>query len=118
MNAMGLYMLQFTYTADAWAAMTSEPADRSQGIDRLCQAHGGRLVDLYYSFSDVDGVVLIDVPDHTAASGVALTALAQGHIKTYKMIPLLTAAETVEVMRKAGAISYSGPNSPRRIGAG
>lgn len=108
---MGLYMLQFSYTAEAWAALVREPADRSQGIEKLCQAYGGRLVDLYYSFSDVDGVALIDVPDHAAASGVAVTALAQGHIKTYKMIPLLTAAETVHVMRKAGAISYSGPNS-------
>jgi uncharacterized protein with GYD domain len=117
MNAMGLYMLQFTYTAEAWAALLREPVDRSQGIDKLCQAHGGRLVDLYYSFGDVDGVVLIDVPDHATASGVALTALGQGHIKTYKMVPLLTAGETIEVMRKAGAVSYSGPNSSRRLDA-
>jgi uncharacterized protein with GYD domain len=104
-------MLQFTYTSDAWAALARHPADRTQGVDKLCQAHGGRLVDLYYSFSVVDGIVVIDVPDHAAASGVALTALAQGHIKTYTMIPLLRADETVEVMRKAGAITYSAPNS-------
>jgi uncharacterized protein with GYD domain len=115
---MALYLLQFTYTADAWAALTREPTDRSQGINKLCQAYGGRLVDMYFSFSDVDGVGMIDVPDHAAASGVAVTALAQGHIKTYKMIPLLTAVETVDVMRKAGAISYAAPNSPPRANAG
>jgi uncharacterized protein with GYD domain len=115
---MPRYMLQFTYTADAWAALAREPADRSQGIEKLCQAYGGHLVDLYYSFSDVDGVVLIDVPDHGAASGVAVTALAQGHIKDYKMLPLLSAAETVQIMRAAGGIIYQAPGSTARPSAG
>ena len=60
---MARYMLEFTYTADAWAALVREPADRSAGMDKLCRAYGGQLVEAYYSFSDVDGVVLFDVPD-------------------------------------------------------
>jgi uncharacterized protein with GYD domain len=112
---MPRYLLEFSYTADAWAALAHEPADRSQGIEKLCEAYGGHLVDLYYSFSDVDGVVLIDVPDHVSASGVVLTALAQGHIKTYKMVPLLTASETLQIMRIAGAISYPSPGSAGRM---
>jgi len=109
---MARYLLEFTYTADAWAKLVREPADRSVGVDKLCLAFGGRLVEAYYSFSDVDGVVLIDVPDYAAAAGVALTAVAQGHIKSYKMIPLLTMAETVQIMRASGAISYAAPGSP------
>ena len=54
---MARYMLEFTYTADAWATLVREPADRSVGVDKLCLAFGGRLVEAYYSFSDVDGVV-------------------------------------------------------------
>lgn len=111
---MARYMLEFTYTAEAWAALVREPADRSAGVDKLCRAYGGRLVEAYYSFCDVDGVVLIDVPDYVAASGVALTALSQGHIKSYRMIPLLTTAETVQIMQASGAISYAAPGSPLR----
>ena len=80
-------------------------------MDKLARAYGGQLVEVYYSFSDVDGVVLFDVPDHAAASGVALTGLAQGHIKSYKIIPLLTTAETVQIMQASGAISYAAPGT-------
>jgi uncharacterized protein with GYD domain len=111
---MARYMIEFSYTAEAWAALVREPSDRSAGVDKLARAYGGQLVEAYYSFSDVDGVVLFDVPDHAAASGVALTALAQGHIKSYKMIPLLTTAETVKIMHASGAISYAAPGSPVR----
>jgi uncharacterized protein with GYD domain len=109
---MARYLLEFSYTADAWAALVREPADRSAGVDKLCRAFGGQLLEVYYSFSDVDGVVLIDVPDHVAASGIALTALSHGHIKSYKLIPLLTVAETVQIMQASGAISYAAPGSP------
>jgi uncharacterized protein with GYD domain len=109
---MARYMIQFSYTADAWAALIREPADRSAGMDKLARAYGGQLIEAYYSFSDVDGVVLFEVPDHVAASGVALTALSQGHIKSYKMIPLLTTAEAVQIMQASGAISYAAPGSP------
>jgi|SRR5579864_4524481 len=106
---MARYMIEFSYTADAWAALVREPSDRSVGMDTLARAFGRQLVEAYYSFSDVDGVVLFDGPDHAAASGVALTALAQGHIRSYKMIPLLTSAETVQIMKASGAISYAAP---------
>jgi uncharacterized protein with GYD domain len=105
-------MIEFSYTPDAWAALVREPSDRSGGVDKLAHAYGGKLVEAYYSFSDVDGVVLFDVPDYAAATGVALTAFSQGHIKSYKMIPLLTTAETVQIMRTSGGISYAAPRSP------
>jgi uncharacterized protein with GYD domain len=108
---MSRYMIEFSYTADAWAALVRAPADRSAGMDKLARAFGGQLVEAYYSFSDVDGVVLFDVPDHAAAYGVALTALAQGHIKSYKMIPLLTTTETLQIMQASGAITYAAPGS-------
>ena len=77
----------------------------------MCQAYGGRLLDVYYSFSHVDGYILIDVPDHAAASAVALTAFSQGHIKTFRMIPLLTVVEAVDVMRKAATVAYAAPSA-------
>jgi hypothetical protein len=42
---MARYMFEFTYTTDAWAALVREPADRSAGVDKLCRACGGRLVE-------------------------------------------------------------------------
>ena len=104
------YLLQFDYTADAWAALIRKPADRSAAMQALAEANGGRLVGLFFCFTEYDGVVLFEVPTHAAASTIAVTAMAQGHIRRYTMTPLLTATEGVEVMRKSGTISYSAPS--------
>lgn len=107
---MTQYLYQFDYTANAWAALIRQPTDRSAGIQALCEANGGRLIGLYFSFTEYDGAVLFEVPTHAAASTIAMTAMAQGHIQRYTMAPLLTASEAVEVMRKSATISYSGPS--------
>src|SRR4051794_17858141 len=103
------YLLQFNYTSAAWAALTRQPTDRGAAIQALCEANGGRLVGAYYSFAEYDGVVLLEAPTHAAASTIAVTALAQGHIQRYTMAPLLTMPEALEVMRVAGQMSYSAP---------
>jgi uncharacterized protein with GYD domain len=106
---MTTYLLQFDYTAAAWAALTRQPADRSADIQALCQAVGGQLLGAYYSFAEHDGIVLFEAPSHAAASTVAVTAFARGHIQHYTMAPLMTTTEAVDVMRAAGSIAYAAP---------
>jgi uncharacterized protein with GYD domain len=107
---MTQYLLQFDYTADAWAALTRKPTDRSAAIQALAEANGGRLIGVFFSFTEYHGMVLFEVPTHADASTIAVTAMAQGHIQRYTMAPLLTATEAVEVMRKSGTIAYSAPS--------
>ncbi len=45
---MALYMVQFAYTAEAWATLAKNPQDRSVPIREVTQKLGGRLVGLYY----------------------------------------------------------------------
>ena len=37
---MALYMTQFSYTAEAWAALVKNPADRSVGLKTLIGEDG------------------------------------------------------------------------------
>jgi uncharacterized protein with GYD domain len=106
---MALYMTQFTYTAEAWAALAKNPQDRSVPIRELAQKIGGRLVGLYYCFGEYDGVVLFEVPDDTAATAVGIAGVSPGHLKAYKTTKLFTIEETMEAMRKAGSITFQGP---------
>ena len=107
---MPLYMIQFAYTADAWAALAKQPQNRAQGVSDLCRRLGGHLVDLYYCFGEYDGVVLVEMPDDTAATSFVIAAASPGHLKSTRTTRLMTVDETVEAMKKAGQASYAAPS--------
>jgi uncharacterized protein with GYD domain len=110
-HTMSLYMTQFAYTADAWAALINNPVDRGQAFQQLAQKLGARMVNLYYCFGEYDGVLIIEAPDDTTATALILAAIAPGHVKSTKTTRLLTVEETMEAMRKAGGMSYQGPTA-------
>ena len=60
---MPLYMAQFAYTVEAWAAFTKNPENRTAALQNLAKKVGAKVEALYYSFGDYDGFVIIDAPD-------------------------------------------------------
>jgi len=44
---MALYMTQFSYTPEAWAALMKKPEDRSVPLKALFEKLGGRLIGMY-----------------------------------------------------------------------
>lgn len=108
---MPLYMSQFAYTPEAWANLTRNPQDRTEAIGELARKLGGRLVSLYYSFGDHDGIVLSDVPDDTTAAALAISAAAAGHVRSIKTTRLFTAQEAVAAMKKAGSAQLKPPKA-------
>ena len=106
---MALYMSQFSYTAEAWAALVKNPADRSVGVKTLLEKMGGKLHHLYYSFGDQDGIIISEAPDETTVAAVTLAGIAAGHLKEIKITQLLTVEQAVEAMGKAGAQVYAAP---------
>jgi uncharacterized protein with GYD domain len=109
---MPLYLLQFTYTPEAWAALARRPENRFEVARGLLEGLGGRLVAAYYSFGEYDGVLLAELPDNTASAAAALAANAAGHLKALTTTPLLTVEETLEALRRAGGIAYRAPAAP------
>jgi uncharacterized protein with GYD domain len=106
---MGLYMSQFTYTHEAWAALAKNPQNRTEAVSALAQKLGGRVIGVYYSFGEYDGFVIGEYPNDKAAAAAAIAAVTPGHLKAIKTTPLLTADEALEVMRLAGSVTYAGP---------
>jgi len=105
------YMIQFAYTAEAWATLAKNPQDRREAVSALATRLGGRLVSLYYAFGEYDGVVIAEMPTDTAAAALAIGAVTPGHIKAIRTTPLITAEEALEAMRLAGQAGYQGPRS-------
>lgn len=107
---MARYMIQFAYTPEAWATLTKKPQDRRIAVREAAQRLGGQVLDLYYCFGEYDGVVLFEAPDDISATAIALAAVGAGHLKASKTTRLFTVEETMEAMRKAGGVAFSGPS--------
>ena len=106
---MPLYMTQFAYTPEAWAALVDNPEDRSAAVRELTEAMGGRLVSWYLSFGDYDGLLIYEAPDDASAGAAVLAAARRGHLRAVKTTPLFSAEEAMEMMRRAGGTPFRAP---------
>jgi uncharacterized protein with GYD domain len=115
---MPLYMIQFAYTSEAWAALTKKPENRAEAVSALAQKMGGRLVDMYYCFGEYDGVILVDLPTDTAATAFVLAGVSGGHIKANRTTRLMTVNEAMEAMKQAGSTTIAAPGATTAAAAG
>ena len=106
---MSMYMVQFSYTVDAWKSLMKHPEDRSKALDDAAKALGAKFVGLYYCFGDYDGMVMVEAADDVTAGSVVLAALSGGHVKATKTTKLLSINEAMSMMSKAGSVVYRAP---------
>ena len=99
------------FTPEALANLTRNPHDRSAAVRELMEATGGKLVAYYHSYGEYHAVVITEDPDDDAMGAAAAWAAdSAGHLKTYKLIPLLTVEEAMDGLRKAGEMAFRGPS--------
>ncbi len=108
---MALFMTQFTYSTEAWNALSKKPVDRTEAIQGLAQKLGGKVLNFYSCFGEYDGVVIYEVPDDKAAAALAVAAGLPGHLKMVKTTKLFAPQETMEILRKVGSLSYQAPSA-------
>jgi uncharacterized protein with GYD domain len=106
---MALYMTQFSYTKEATAAMAKNPEDRRIAVKKALDALGGRMIGLYFTFGEFDGICIAEVPDKVTELAFLMAVNAAGHVKKTKTTVLLTMEESMTAMKKAGEIAYKGP---------
>jgi uncharacterized protein with GYD domain len=106
---MGLYMIQAAYTSEAWAAQVANPQNVLDRVKAAVEALDGRIIDAWYCFGEYDIIGIAEYPDATSAAGYAIAAAASGGLKSAKTTPLLSIAEGLEAMKKAGATGYQPP---------
>jgi len=53
---MPIYMHQFTYTPESWAAQIKNPQNRMETVGpALCKAAGGKMIGAWLCFGEYDG---------------------------------------------------------------
>jgi uncharacterized protein with GYD domain len=99
---MPLFLAQFSYTPQAWAALVRAPRDRAAASDELVRHFGGRLVGLYYTpGAEYDGFALFEAPDDAAAAAVEIADVALGHLRANRLLRVLSADEMGAALRRA-----------------
>jgi len=106
---MPFYLVQASYTSQATAAMVKSPQDRAAAVRPVIERMGGKLHGLWFAFGEYDAVVIAEMPDNASAAAVAMAVGSSGGIGSYRTTPLLTTAEAMDAMKKAGGVGYQPP---------
>jgi uncharacterized protein with GYD domain len=110
---MASYLMQVSYTAEALSALIAKPQDRSGVVGKVVEKLGGKASGSWLSFGDYDLVMIVEMPNNVSAAALALAAAAGGSCKSVKTTPLLTIAQGMSALRKAGTSGYK-PIAPKK----
>lgn len=103
------YMLQFRYSPQTWAGLRQQPEDRTAAVRALLEGVGGRLLGLYWTLDDYDGIVILEAPDNLAVASAMAAVKSTGAVETIRLVPLFTAAEGRQLLDRAGETTYRPP---------
>ncbi|HET9321822.1 MAG TPA: GYD domain-containing protein [Bryobacteraceae bacterium] len=108
---MANYLLQVAYTPEAWANLIAQPHDRIEAVRPAVEKLGGKITHGWFAFGDYDLIAIVEMPGNVEAAAFSLAAAAGGAVRAIKTTPLLTAAEGVEALKKAGKSGYKAPQA-------
>lgn len=106
---MAQFLVQVSYTPEAWASLVKNPQDRIAVVSKAVEKLGGTVDSGWMSLGDYDTVLVMQMPDTVSAAAFAVAIAAGGACKTVKTTALLSVAEGMEAMKKAGGLGYTAP---------
>lgn len=98
---MATYLVQASFTADAWANLCRNPEDRGVVVAEQMKAFGGKMLSYYYCFGGDDVVIIAEAPDDETMMAALTTAVSAGHLKYTKTTKLFTSSEAMRAMTEA-----------------
>lgn len=107
---MPQFLIQGSYTSDAWAAQVKNPQNRIDVVRPAFEALGGSLDHAWLTFGEYDIIGIATFPNNVSAAAVSIAVAAGGSIKL-KTTPLLSMEETLEATKKADQVTYTPPDS-------
>ena len=103
------YLVQASYSTETWAQMAKEPDDRETEVRALVEGVGGKLEAFYFAFGEVDVYAIAELPDNVTAGAIAIAVTSTGAMRSFSTVPLVTPAEAMQAMAKAGKVIYDRP---------
>jgi uncharacterized protein with GYD domain len=106
---MPLYMRQFSYTPETWAALAQHPENREVATRAAAEQFGCRLVFFAYTFGDYDGVAIFEAPDEATVSALLLASVLTGANRSTKTTALISAEAMVDLLRTSASVPLRVP---------
>jgi uncharacterized protein with GYD domain len=106
---MPQYLIQASYTADAWAILVKKPQNRAEAIQQLAKNLGGTLENAWLCLGEHDVVAVLSMPGNVTAAAFSMAAMAGGALKSIKTTPLFSYEEGIDAMQKASNAGYRPP---------
>lgn len=103
---MPYFCHQVSYTKEAWAKLMQNPQDRLEAVRAPIEKLGGKIHTSFFAFGPFDVIAITDMPDNISAAAIAIAFAAGGAVSNIQTTPLMTAAQTIEALRKAGTCGY------------
>jgi uncharacterized protein with GYD domain len=104
---MPKYLFQANYVGEGVKGLLKEGgSNRRAAVEKAVQSMGGTLEAFYYAFGDIDAYVIVDLPDNTTATALALTVNSSG-VTVVKTTVLMTPEEVDTAVKKSP--SYRAP---------
>ncbi|HWN74670.1 MAG TPA: GYD domain-containing protein [Candidatus Udaeobacter sp.] len=103
---MPFFLHQVSYTPEALARLIANPQDRFEAVRGPIEKLGGKIKDSSFAFGPSDAVLITEMPDNVSAAAIALAFAAGGACRTCQTTALMTTAEAMDAMRKAGTCGY------------
>ena len=87
------------YTAEGLQGVVKDTASgRKAAVQKAVKGLGGKLEAFYFSFGDDDVVLIVDLPDNTAAAAMSLAVGSSGLVQL-RTTPLLTVEEVDKAIK-------------------
>jgi uncharacterized protein with GYD domain len=106
---MTTYLIEASYAPSAIDAMVKNPQDRAEMVRPAVERLGGKLLGFWFAFGDRDIVCIAEVPSEVDAMAMSLAIGRTGSMSSYRTTPLVSSADAVQAMRKAGDTAYQPP---------
>lgn len=100
------FLHQVAYSREGWEALVKHPQDRIEAVRPAIEKLGGKIKTAYFAFGDYDVVVITEMPDSVSAAAISIAFAGGGSCKSVNTTPLLTTAEALDAMKKAGESGY------------
>jgi uncharacterized protein with GYD domain len=108
---MAWFMIQVSYTPEAWAAQIKNPGERIAAVGQMMAPLGVTFEHYWYSFGEHDVVIIAQGPSNVEATAAVLAAYSGGALTSIKTTPLITTDEAIAALRKAGDVQYRPPSA-------
>ena len=104
---MGKYLFEATYTPQGAKGLAREGGSaRREIVEGAVAALGGKVESFYYAFGAVDAYVIAELPDHEAATALAL-AVNQSGAASVRTVVLMSVKDVDKAAKKA--VKYRPP---------